>query len=315
MVFLQPTSTEPGAAQSPYSVTDAADYARWRACKLAGYPLEVQSLLVEIRDPLRLTRAEMGALLERYRKTNMAIYAVTGPAATDPRAAVRAIGTTFGLTNLDHNLCADEDGIASLQVVPEGRHREYIPYSNRPINWHTDGYYNTPENRIRAFVLHCVSQAASGGANRLLDPEIAYMLLRDEDPAYVAALMQPGAMTIPANVEGGDMLRQAQSGPVFSVDPNDGSLHMRYTARTRSIQWRGDEITREAVAFLAALLRSRIPYIYEHRLEPGQGLLCNNVLHTREGFQDAPEPDRRRLYLRARYRDRLARTSPDPVSS
>ncbi len=47
-------------------------------------------------------------------------------------------------------------------------------------------------------VLHCVTSAASGGANALLDHEIAYLLLRDADPAFVAALMQPDAMTIPA---------------------------------------------------------------------------------------------------------------------
>ncbi len=38
-------------------------------------------------------------------------------------------------------------------------------------------------------------------------------------------------MTIPANVEGGREIREARTGPVFSVDTKDGTLHMRYTKR------------------------------------------------------------------------------------
>ncbi len=39
--------------------------------------------------------------------------------------------------------------------------------------------------------------------------------------------------------------------------------------------------------------------------EPGWGLICNNVLHTRTGFADGQPP---RLLYRARYYDRLAGT-------
>ena len=119
-------------------------------------------------------------------------------------------------------------------------------------------------------------------------------------------------MTIPANAEGGALLRPTQSGPVFSTDRTDGSLHMRYTARTRSIEWAADELTREAVAFLESLLRSDLPYVYYHRLQPGQGVLCNNVLHSREGFADDDNGGKQRLYLRARFYDRIAGTSPAP---
>jgi hypothetical protein len=37
------------------------------------------------------------------------------------------------------------------------------------------------------------------------------------------------------------------------------------------------------------------------------GLLCNNVLHTRDGFSDRPDAPQRLLY-RARYFDRIAGT-------
>ena len=38
-------------------------------------------------------------------------------------------------------------------------------------------------------------------------------------------------------------------------------------------------------------------------LEPGMGIVCNNVLHRRDGFVD--DPSRSRLLYRARYLDRV----------
>ncbi len=294
---------------SPFDLDQPQAYARWREQKLAGYPANPEALLVEIDDPLALSATERAALLHRCRRTNMVIYALA-KLPSDSKFAVRQLAAQFALKRLDRNLCADDDGIASLRQVTTGRPQEYIPYSNRPIRWHTDGYYNSLNEQVRAFVLHCVSDAATGGANRLLDPEAVYALIRDEDPAYIDVLMRPDAMTIPANTEHGALVRPAQSGPVFSVDRNDGSLHMRYTARTRSIVWASDELTGEAVAFLASLLDSDLPYIYHHRLQPGQGVLCNNVLHSRDGFADDDKGGKQRLYLRARFFDRIAGTAP-----
>ncbi|MDQ1315765.1 MAG: hypothetical protein QG662_1874, partial [Pseudomonadota bacterium] len=96
--------------------------------------------------------------------------------------------------------------------------------------------------------------------------------------------------------------RAEQSGPVFAVDPEAGFLYMRYTARTRSIVWKSDAVTRAAVKTLAEILAGS-EYILTARLRPGMGLICNNVLHTRSAFSDSP--DRRRLLYRGRYYDRL----------
>ena len=192
--------------------------------------------------------------------------------------------------------------------VPGKSDRGYIPYSNRRLLWHTDGYYNPPERRVRAFVLHCVSPAASGGENALLDPEIAYLLLRDANPEHIRALMQPDAMTIPANTEEGGEGRPAQTGPVFSIDPATDCLHMRYTARTRSIEWKADAATQSAVQALERLLADDSPYVFRYRLAAGEGLLCNNVLHNRTGFADAADKGVSRLIYRARYHDRIVGT-------
>jgi hypothetical protein len=148
-----------------------------------------------------------------------------------------------------------------------------------------------------------VRPAAAGGGNRLLDPEIAYILLRDADPRYVEALSAPDAMTIPANEEDAATPRPAQTGPVFASD--GGALHMRYTARTRSIEWRADEATQAAVRFLKKILDSDSPYVFTLQLAGGQGLVCNNVLHDRSAFTDYSAPAPGRLVYRARYSDRI----------
>jgi len=245
------------------------------------------------------------------RKTNMVLYA-SRQGGREDKAMARALGEQFGLHRLDNNMLADDDGITSLQVVAGKSQRGYIPYSNKRLLWHTDGYYNAPEARIRAFVLHCVSPAAEGGENRLLDHEIVYILLRDANPDHIRALMQHDAMTIPANIESGEETRAASVGPVFSVDAA-GNLHMRYTARTRSIEWKQDAATREAVRFLEHLLAGDSPYIFRHRMAAGQGLVCNNVLHNRTAFTDDVDKGIARLVYRARYYDRIAGTNLNEV--
>ncbi len=289
---------------NPFDLGNTDAYLRWRKQKLSAAPTSVNELVVEVRDPRALTPHEHSALAERIRRCNMAIYA--SKIHDENSDLPRLLGRQFGLERLDANWLAGEDGISSIRVFDDGTRKHYIPYTDRPIKWHTDGYYNPPERQIRAMVLHCVRPAASGGDNQLMDHEMAYLLLRDENPAHIAALSAPDAMTIPQRVDETDGMRAAQSGPVFSLDAG-GHLHMRYTARTRSIEWKQDGATLSAVAALERLLASDTPHIFHARLEPGMGLLCNNVLHDRAAFTDSPEQPR--LLYRARYLERIAESA------
>jgi hypothetical protein len=285
---------------SPFLPANDAAYTAWRDRKLDGYPRSLDELMVEISNPLALTAAEHRAILQRVGKSGMAIYAsATGD---DPdKGLIRGLGRQLGLERLDHNMCADDDAISSLSVHPDALHQGYIPYTTRPIAWHTDGYYNPLDHQIHALILHCVRPAAVGGGNQLLDHEILFLQLRERNPAYIQALMHPQAMTIPANIVDGKELRPARSGPVFMLF-SGGRLHMRYTDRSRSIEWRDDPLTREAVVALKELLGQPSPYHFEGTLQSGQGLICNNVLHTRGRFENGT---RERLLYRARYFDRI----------
>ena len=286
---------------NPFDLRDTDSYQRWREKKLSSVPHSVNNLIVEVRDPRFLTSDEQAAMAERIRCCNMAIYASHVNLADTE--IPRLLGRQFGLEHLDANWLAGEDGISEIRVFENGTRPHYIPYTNQPIKWHTDGYYNPPERTIRGMVLHCVRNASSGGENKLMDHEMAYLLLRDEDPQHIAALMQHDVMTIPERVDETDGVRTEQGGPVFSLDSN-GNLHMRYTARTRSIKWKQDAATLAAVAALEHLLATASSHIYKTCLEPGMGLLCNNVLHDRSAFIDEPEHLPRLLY-RARYLNRI----------
>lgn len=288
---------------SPFLLENNTNYLAWRRQKLANYPLKAQDLIVIINDPFHLTSQEHEELIQLCCKTNLVIYQIANNLSVD-KTALHALAKQLGLHRLDHNLCAQEDGVAALQVVTQGRSQEYIPYTNRPLNWHTDGYYNPPTESVQAILMQCIRPALQGGENSFLDHEIAYLLLRDKNPEYIAALMAPTVMTIPANIEQGVELRPAQTSPVFSISPS-GALCMRYTARTRNIIWQESEIVKKALAYLTQCLQENSSYVFHHRLAANQGVLCNNVLHNRSGFTDSDEPQQKRLLYRMRFYDRV----------
>ncbi|MBL8488214.1 MAG: TauD/TfdA family dioxygenase [Rhodocyclaceae bacterium] len=291
--------------ESPFDLDDATAYGRWRERKLDTAPRRIEDVVIELGDPRALSADERGKLLERCATVNMAVYA--GRTGGDPDKEIpRRLGLQLGMHSLDGHWLTDSDGISPLSVrgaEERGERREYIPYTDKPIKWHTDGYYNPPERTIRGLLLHCVQSAVTGGDNQLLDHELAYILLRDENPDFIRALSEPDAMTIPPRMDEDGIARAAQPGPVFSVD-GEGFLHMRYTARTRSIEWKDAAATKAAVAALERILATPTPWTLHGRLEPGMGLVCNNVLHDRSGFTESV--DRRRLLYRARYYERIS---------
>jgi len=289
---------------SPFDLDNDAAYHAWLENKMDDYPQEIEDIIVEIKDPKNLSAAEYKIIRDLVKKTNMAIYA--GNTGNDSDKDIPdKLAQQFELFIPDDNRGAD-DGITALKVASDDWRGEYIPYTNKPIHWHTDGYYNTLDHQIKALLLHCVSPAASGGENALLDHEIMYIRLRQENPDYIHALMQADAMMIPANInKDGEAIRPDRYGPVFSISDN-GDLHMRYTARTRSIVWKQDLLVQQAVTLMHDYLHTDSPYIYRGTLQPGQGLISNNVLHDRSGFEE--DDEHKRLLYRMRYYDRIKET-------
>ncbi|MBF0125861.1 MAG: TauD/TfdA family dioxygenase [Magnetococcales bacterium] len=293
----------------PFDLNDDTAYLSWKRTRLSRYPTTLAELVVEIRDPFAMTPAEVNAILSRCARANMALFRLERPVtgADNPLPAMTA---RLGVHLLDRNLGAGEEGISAL--TPGGSafapFASYIPYRQAAIGWHTDGYYNPADQPVQTLCLYCARPAHEGGENELLDHELVYLRLRDANPEFIHTLMASDCMTIPPRLEeDGTIARPERSGPVFSVTPA-GHLHMRFTNRTRSIRWRDDEATRQALAALREVLATPAPWIFRGRLESGWGLISNNVLHTRTAFRDPPGTPPRSLY-RARLFDRL----PEPA--
>jgi hypothetical protein len=278
----------------------------WREAKIAASlranqlpPVAMDSL----SDP---SDAAISELRNRSSVANMALYQAADHGASVEAAseALASFGRRMGFARTESHRSEGHARVVALRTSSDEAKAGYIPYTRRAMNWHTDGYYNRPETPVQGFILHCYQQAMNGGENQLIDPEVAYLRMREADPEYVRSMMHPQAMTIPENVEPDGSVRPASVGPVFFADRATGRLQMRYTARTRSIAWRDDPVTQAAVDWLRDWLGSQEPLMLSVRLLPGQGLVSNNVLHNRTGFEDGQAAGGERIVLRVRYHER-----------
>lgn len=283
-------------------------YKAWRDRKLAAYPYHPAAEMIDIADPYAISPQERSAIVGKIAHYNLALYRLHHPEQGD-KQAIHQLAASVGLDQPDHNLWADQDSLSSISVSQRSGQQDFIPYTDKPLSWHTDGYYNSADKTIRGMLLHCVRPAHHGGMSLLMDPDIAYILLYEADPAFITALTHPKALTIPANVMDGKLIRAEQSGPVFTRDTS-GQLHMRYSARQRNIIWRNDPVTQAAVDFLQQLWQDTAsPYLIQYTLQAGEGLLCNNVLHRRTAFIDHEQPALKRLLYRGRYLNRIHTTT------
>ena len=277
---------------------------RWCDARREAYAAGGAVRWIEIGDPFRLRPTERDAVASRCARFNLALYRFARD-RTDP-GALSAFAHAMGLRRRDLTLGADRRGVASVQAARSPRGPEMIPFTSRALNWHTDGYYNAPDRSVRAVVMHCAAAAASGGETTLLDPDLVYVTMYEREPALVEALMHPGAMTIPEHEADGKLIRPARTGPVFRFLDDPPRLLTRYTMRTRSIRWRSASPTARAVAALEETIASLSTNHVQVRFEPGEGVICNNVLHRRSAFVDGAAGGSRRRVLRIRSFDPVA---------
>lgn len=285
---------------SVYDLRVQDDYLAWRQEKLSNYPATWDESIVTLTDMANPRPAEISKIVNFCQKANMAIYQTSG---TILPQTLEAFCSLLGLSTMETHRSAEKSGVVAIEQSTSGTKGGYIPYTNKPLSWHTDGYYNPPTDRIRAMVLHCERDASQGGINELLDPEIIYIRLRDQNPDYIQALQHPQALIVPANNDPRTPYRPDSVGPVFEID--NGNLHMRYSARARNIIWRDDAATTAAREALTEILVND-PLIVRHKLQSGQGVISNNVLHNRTGFIDASDANNTRLLYRIRYKERVS---------
>jgi alpha-ketoglutarate-dependent taurine dioxygenase len=224
-----------------------------------------------------------------------------GPSTSDANAVLQ-LCQKLGLRTLDDTLVGARGALTVIgKPSTASAAGAYRPYSASALGWHTDGYANAADASVRAFALHCVRPATTGGANQFVDPRRVLARLVEANPSAVKTLMRDDALTIPANVRGGAVLRAQRSVPVFAADA-DGYLITRYTARRKHVRWHPD-VSAARGAMMDAIAREAED-VQAIVLAPGEGVICANVLHNRSEFVDHAGLDAR-AYLRGRFFERL----------
>ncbi len=276
------------------------DYRYWRDKKLANAPTQLDDCIVEIQDPFKLSNTEKNKITSLCQKGNFALFQIHS--VDQYNEAIISINNQFGLKDFDQHLFVKTGGLAYITQSNNKNQGEFIPYTDKNLGWHTDGYYNAIEQRIRAFSLFCVNPAAEGGTNEWIDPQMIYLLLREDNPDIAKALTHPHVMSIPEHKVNGKVRRATSTGPIFFIDEPTNELSMRYTQRKKNINFLDSIEIRQAVDYLDALLSTTTDHHFKHLMQSGQGFLCNNVLHKRNSFTDNNNP---RLLLRGRYFNRI----------
>jgi hypothetical protein len=290
---------------SPFILDNETRYRQWRDDKLLLRdeldPLEI----FRLNDENSLTEANSESLKRRVKAYNFVLYEFGPGAQQIPKQNFLNINQKFGLHDFEVRADADNIGVSELKDVgPDDNRAQYVPYTRRALNWHTDGYYNSIQQQISAFALYCVRPAAKGGGSYIFDHELMYIRIRDTAPELIEALMADDLMVIPANVQSNEVVRPEKSGPVFSICQGSGALHMRYSARPRNIGWKSDKVSVRAINLIREILLDDSGMI-EFKLEAGQGIICSNLLHGRKAFSDS-DAARARLLYRVRYLDSIS---------
>ena len=267
------------------------EFLRWAEEKEKNIPRNINGILVNIHDINNVKTSEITKIKETINKYNSCIYSskIALKSNTDLLKFVELVGMrTYDCNNIESSKITTITPLENNKI-------NYIPYTDKSLNWHTDGYYD--KKSIFSWLLHCVNPATQGGENYLLDHELAlreYVFSNDD----IDDLMAGDALTIP---ESKDTSRSEISTYIFSFKNQYKKLHMRFSMRK-------DNIGTSAKASVAVTKLKKIiendcaKYSLTYKLQKNEGIITNNILHGRKAFKD--DMVKRRL-LRIRSYERL----------
>ncbi len=274
-----------------------SDYEVWKKQKLSYYPINPNEIKIKINDIGALKSKELVRLKTVSQMYNYVFYSHENEVKKED---VLLLCSQLNLIDIIHNPNSDSQGISEIKNQDDvGKFSKYIPYTNKELNCHTDGYYNHNLFSIKSFILHCVNPATKGGENIVLDHEMLYIALRDKNTNFINFLMENDVMTIPKD----DNVENSQDvvGPVFKID-NQNEIHLRYTMRERNIMWKNDKMTKQITTFIKEFLEDDNQFKLKTLLNKNEGFIANNILHKREAFSDSNEE---RLLYRIRFKNRI----------
>ena len=269
----------------------SSEFLKWAAQKENNIPKNINEISVEIKDINRATKNEISKIRSTLDKFNSCLYRSNRDLESNSCLLdfAKAVGMkTFDCNNIEANEISTISSIKNENI-------QYIPYTNKALNWHTDGYYD--KKPLFSWLLHCINPADDGGENYLLDHELAmreYVLSYDD----IEVLMNKRAITIP---ESPGSNRSELSTYIFSFDNDYEKLHMRFSMRKENIKMSDNTFT--AMSKLTDVIENNCSkYSINYKLSKNEGILSNNILHGRNSFKD--DKVQRKL-LRIRSYERL----------
>ena len=280
-----------------------SEYEMWKKRKFSHYPINPNEIKIKINDIRALEARELIKLKDISQMYNYVFYSLE---EAIKKEELLMLCKQANLMDFVQNPNADSQGISEIKNEAAGeKFSKYIPYTNKKLNWHTDGYYDHDLFSIKSFILHCVNPADKGGENIVLDHEMLYIALRDKNTNFISFLMENDVMKIPRDnnvVNSQDVI-----GPVFKIDKNN-KICLRYTMRERNIIWKKDKMIDKITKFIKEFLEDDNQFKLRVLLNRNEGLIANNILHKREAFSDNKEE---RLFYRIRFKNRIFSNASD----
>ena len=277
--------------------TEKDDYKHWEENKLNSFTSKMDNLMVEIAEAESLKKSEKTKIKSLLHQHNLVFYEFKSMKNTSSNALL-SLSEQLGLEDFDYNPKSDKTGLTPITVHNDlNTDDEYVPYTTKPLNWHTDGYYNLFNESIHSWLLHCDEPAKHGGDNTFLDHEIAYILFNQRNK-NILHLMNNVAYTIPENKKTG---RKSVNGYVFSFENKYKKLHMRFTMRENNISWNKNAV--KEINELKEIIKESEKYHIKYKLDYRQGVITNNILHNRSSFTNLE--NQTRLIYRIRSKKRV----------
>jgi alpha-ketoglutarate-dependent taurine dioxygenase len=170
--------------------------------------------------------------------------------------------------------------------------------TNAEQNFHNDNSYNVcPPDYV---ALLCLQTAKSGGVSRVVSFETAHNLMQERHPELLERLFRPYRFDRQReHAAGGEMTINQ---PVFTLEGGRLKSRLSRYLIEQGYDLAGehlDETGRAALDALTAIIDEPVLY-KEFYFEPGQIQILDNrrLGHKRTGFEDWPEPERRRALIR-----------------
>ena len=254
----------------------SSEFKQWALEKEDNIPLNIDDLIVKIHDIILATLAEISNIIDKINRFNCCIY--QSKAGLNTQADLINFAQSIGMETYDTNNIHNSP-ISLIMSLETKNALNYIPYTNKKLNWHTDGYYD--EKPIFSWLLHCEEPAYSGGENYLLDHELAireYIIKYDN----LESLSSLDAFTIPGNTRAN---RGETKGYICDNDNEYKKFHMKFSMREKNMKL--NEQSKTAIMRMKKIIKEDCKkYCLTYKLSKNEGIVSNNILHGRNSFED-----------------------------